>query len=213
MDRNISIIGAGTYGEVVKELVEILGYTVEAFYDDDNEKIGKYIDGVLVAGRIELEDIIKSKNEYVIAIGNNQLRKSLGESIKKKGANLPTLIHPKATISPSAKIGEGCIIHANSYIWTKVNINSFSIISPNTLLAHHTVIGEGGFVSSGANIGAGINFGSCVFIGIGATIMTGVVKLGDNCIIGAGSTVIKDVDANQVVAGVPAKIIRTITSK
>lgn len=51
--------------------------------------------------------------------------------------------------------------------------------------------------------------GKNVWIGSGATLVPGVT-IGDNAIIGAGSVVTKEVPANTVVAGVPAKVIKTI---
>jgi len=52
--------------------------------------------------------------------------------------------------------------------------------------------------------------GNNVYIGAGAVIMN-PVNIGDNVIIGAGSVVTKDVPSNCIVAGNPAKIIRTLT--
>jgi acetyltransferase-like isoleucine patch superfamily enzyme len=52
-----------------------------------------------------------------------------------------------------------------------------------------------------------VRVGSNVWIGHGAQIMRGV-SIGDNSIIGAGAIVTKDVPANAVVAGVPARVIR-----
>ena len=49
--------------------------------------------------------------------------------------------------------------------------------------------------------------GSNVWIGYGACILRGV-RVGDNSIIGTNSVVTKDVPANAVVAGIPARIIR-----
>jgi acetyltransferase-like isoleucine patch superfamily enzyme len=46
-------------------------------------------------------------------------------------------------------------------------------------------------------------------IGSGSTILSKVV-IGENAIIGAGSVVTKDVPANAIVAGNPAKVLRTI---
>lgn len=43
------------------------------------------------------------------------------------------------------------------------------------------------------------------------SIIIGDVKIGDNAVIGAGSVVTKDVEANSVVAGNPAKIIRVMS--
>jgi len=46
-------------------------------------------------------------------------------------------------------------------------------------------------------------------IGSGATILSQVV-IGENAIVGAGSVVTKDVPANAIVAGNPAKLLRTL---
>ncbi len=46
-------------------------------------------------------------------------------------------------------------------------------------------------------------------IGSNATILCGIT-IGENALIGAGSVVTKDVLPNTVVAGVPAKIIKTL---
>lgn len=51
--------------------------------------------------------------------------------------------------------------------------------------------------------------GNNVFIGIGALIMPNVT-IGDNVVIAAGAVVTRDIPANTVVAGVPARIIKTL---
>lgn len=63
--------------------------------------------------------------------------------------------------------------------------------------------------NSGYEYGAPISIGDNCWIGAGAIINPGVT-IGDNAVIGAGSVVTKDIAANQVVAGVPAKVIREI---
>lgn len=57
---------------------------------------------------------------------------------------------------------------------------------------------------------APIVVGSNVWIGSNSTILQGVT-IGDNSIIAAGSVVTKDVPANAIVAGVPARFIRSIS--
>ena len=58
-------------------------------------------------------------------------------------------------------------------------------------------------------ITAPIVIGDYVYIGVRSIIMPGV-KVGNNCIIAAGSVITKDVPDNSVVGGVPAKFIKTI---
>ncbi|MFD9627462.1 sugar O-acetyltransferase [Peribacillus muralis] len=57
-----------------------------------------------------------------------------------------------------------------------------------------------------------INISDNVWIGGSVTIVPGVT-IGDNSIIGAGSVVTKDIPANVIAAGVPCKVIRSITEK
>lgn len=54
-----------------------------------------------------------------------------------------------------------------------------------------------------------VKLGNNVWVGAHATILPGVT-VGDNAVIAAGAVVTKDVPANTVVAGVPAKVIKTI---
>lgn len=54
-----------------------------------------------------------------------------------------------------------------------------------------------------------ITIGSNVYIGVNVVILPGV-NIGDNCIVGAGSIVTKDIPSNSVYAGVPARFIKSL---
>lgn len=56
---------------------------------------------------------------------------------------------------------------------------------------------------------APISIGNNVFIGIDSIIMPGV-KIGDNCVIGAGAVVSRDIPSGSVAVGVPARPVKTI---
>lgn len=56
---------------------------------------------------------------------------------------------------------------------------------------------------------APVKIGNNVYIGNNALIMPGVT-IGDNCIIGAGTIVSKDIPDNSVAVGVPARVVKTI---
>ncbi|MBQ9876174.1 MAG: sialic acid O-acetyltransferase, partial [Campylobacter sp.] len=54
--------------------------------------------------------------------------------------------------------------------------------------------------------------GEFIHIGIGSSIIQ-KIKIGKNCVIGAGSAVIKDIENFSLAVGVPAKVIKKLTLK
>ena len=57
-----------------------------------------------------------------------------------------------------------------------------------------------------------ITIGNNVWIG-GNTVVNPGVKIGDNCVIGSGSVVTKDIPANSIAVGNPCRVIRAITDE
>lgn len=76
-------------------------------------------------------------------------------------------------------------------------------------------IGERVIIGQGVTIGRQLDpegipeIGDNVYISAGARIL-GEIKVGNNVIIGANAVVVKDVPENSVVAGVPAKVIKSL---
>lgn len=208
--KDIYIIGAGTYGEAMYELAVLNGYRVKGYYDDDNEKLGNKVMDAVVLGTIsELSQTEIKNKQFIVAIGNNEIRYKIMSKINALEGFTPTLIHPSAIISQSAKIGNGVYIQANVYIWTKVQISDYCIISPGVVIAHHSFIGNACLISTLSAIGASITIEDKVFIGMGSTVVTGTSIIGENSTIGAGAVVIKNIEKKSVYAGIPAKKIRS----
>jgi len=205
-NKDVYIVGAGTYGEAMYELAEISGFKVKGFYDEDDNKLHQLVMGIEVVGKFSKMDLGEVKNKrFIVAIGNNEIRHNIMSKINHYGGETPTLIHPTATISPSAEVGNGVYIQANVYLWTKVKIDDFCIISPGVVIAHHTSVGKACLISTLTGVGASIKIAEKVFIGMGCTIVTGISYIVESSIIGAGAVVINNIDQSGTYIGVPAK--------
>ena len=211
MGKDIFIIGASLYGEVIFELAQHCGYNVKGFYDDDLEKSNKKIFDVPVLGTTKdllNKNINLDKVNFAVAIGANHVRRRIAEKIREKGGIAPSLIHKTAEISPSAIIGQGVFIHAKAIIWTQVIVENDCMVSPHVLISHHAMMKKGSFVANMSVLGANVILGKDTLVGMGSTVLSGINSIGDNVIIGAGSVVIRDVAPDTTVAGVPAKVIK-----
>jgi acetyltransferase-like isoleucine patch superfamily enzyme len=105
------------------------------------------------------------------------------------------------------EIGDNVVIAAFTHIWGEGGI----IIGNNVMIASHTAItsithNPKSILFSDENIFKPVIIGNNVWIGTHTVIFPGI-KIGNNCIIGAGAVVNKDVPDGSVFAGVPAKEI------
>lgn len=205
------IIGAGTYGEVYLAYLQEAGVEVVGFLDDDPKCEGKKVRDLPVLGKVsDLERIGKFLGVEAVycPLGNNKLRVKFLEMARRQGFTTPNYIHPSVIISPDVKIGEGVYILLGTNVMPHTIIKDYVMISMNVNLAHHSILEDGVFLSTGCNFGANIHAEKYAYCGISSTIMTGVHTLGEDCLIGAGAVVIRDVEPDAVMAGVPAKVIK-----
>lgn len=205
------IIGAGTYGEVYLAYLQEAGINIVGFLDDDPKYVNQEVRGIPVLGKISKLETLKETDgvEAVYCpLGNNKLRVKFLTYARELGYETPNYIHPSVLISPNVKIGNGVYILLGTTIMPYADIKDFVMISMGVHLAHHTILDEGVFLSTGCNFGASIHAHKYAYCGISSTIMTGLHDLGEDCLIGAGAVVIKDVPDNAIMAGVPAKLLR-----
>lgn len=202
MCNKLMIIGAGGHGKVVANIAKLNGYTEIYFLDDDTSK--EYIGEYKIVGTIN--DIDKYKDEYnfFVAIGDNEIRERISSKLSESSIKQPVLVHPSAVIDETVQFSEGIVVMANVVINADTKISRGVIINTSSSVDHDCTIDEFTHICPGVHIAGTVNIGKNVWIGIGSSIINNV-SVCDNCIIGAASIVVKDIDAKGTYFGCPAR--------
>lgn len=202
-------------GRILKKLLSIKSYPsyLEILWGFFYVKNIMRLKGVRVeaGGRFIGSPIVELTKGSRIEIGRNCSLRSTSKRTAL-GVNHPVILRtlmPGAVILIGDNTGiSGGVICASM----RVQIGNRCLIGANVTIADtdfHPIKPEGRYCNGNPeDIGvASVVIEDNVFIGTGAIILKGV-KIGRNSVIGAGAVVTKEVPANSIAAGNPAKVLR-----
>lgn len=198
MNRLI-IIGAGGHGKVIADNGIKNGYK-EIFYVDDNQ-VGECMGFPIIGKCSDLNLLNDGNTDFIIGIGNNEIRRSIAESYR---LNWVSLIHPSAQIAVNVSVGKGTVIMAGAVVNACATIGYHCIINTCSIVEHDNVIDDFVHISPNVALGGMVHIGSSTQIGIGATVSNNI-SVCANCIVGAGAIVIKNIEDYGTYMGVPAR--------
>jgi 2,3,4,5-tetrahydropyridine-2,6-dicarboxylate N-acetyltransferase len=214
--------------EVIKKISEAKKKTPAKVYlqgNLDNIDFGNYdfygssISGILFCEYSEFEDFYNKNQNYII---------KYKIEIDRRNSAIPMAdltkyncrIEPGAIIRDMVEIGDNCVIMMGAVL------NIGAVIGEKTMIDMNVVVGGRAIVGNNCHIGAGtvlagvIEPPSAQPVVIEDDVMTGAnvvilegVKVGKGAVIAAGSVVIKDVEPNMLMAGIPAKPLKKVDDK
>ena len=214
--KKLVILGGSGIGMIAASIANDLGfYEVLGFLNDYLPKgshIGKYNTYPVLGTTEDLPQFLAQKNTYVfIAYVGMQQEETIYNKIA--ALNIPddrlaTLIHPTAIIPRGfCSIGNGVLFAPLVQLSPDTTIGDNCILLPNSFVGHDSTLDRFAHIATNGVVGANVHVGKGVHIGSNATIRE-KLTIGDFSLVGAGSVVLKDVPANAIVVGNPAKILR-----
>lgn len=180
---------------------------------------GDYNSWVLIGDNQDIQEFLKKYPEKIedLYIENDR---------RNSAVPLLDLTKIDARIEPGALIRNEAVIEKNAVVMMGAVINIGAVVGEETMIDMGAILGARATVGKRAHIGAGAVLAGVleppsanpviieddVLIGANAVVLEGV-RVGRGAVVAAGSVVTKDVPAMSVVAGSPAKIIKTKDEK
>jgi sugar O-acyltransferase (sialic acid O-acetyltransferase NeuD family) len=204
--HNLLILGAGDFAKSMADaaqdtqLFNFIGFVI----DIPPFERGTHLGGKPIFWIDQLKDFDKTP-KVICGLGSMK-RINIINKVLEMGLQFTNIIHPKAYVSRTVKLGAGVFINSGVQIATDVSISNHVIINRGALIGHGVNINEFSVISPGVNIAGNVTIGEKTVVGMGTNIIERVT-IGNNCMIGAASLLTKDIPDHVKVVGIPARII------
>ncbi|WP_285959253.1 sugar O-acetyltransferase [Thomasclavelia spiroformis] len=175
--------------------------------------LGKWYDATdqeLVKQRLNAKDLCFELNQ--IRPSNLEKRNSIiNKLLGYQPDNLELLSPFTCDYGNNIVLGKNVFINSNCYFMdgAKITVGDNVFIGPSCgfYTANHPLDYQ--TRNQGIEQALPISIGNNVWLGGNVIVLPGV-KIGDGCVIGVGSVVTKDIEANSIATGVPCKVIKKI---
>jgi sugar O-acyltransferase (sialic acid O-acetyltransferase NeuD family) len=157
-----------------------------------------------VVGRYPPDEV-----EMFVAVGYGRINKFRAEKYqeaKELGYRLITYVSSRAQVGPEAVVGDNCFIMPGAIVEPFTRIGNDVVMWNTSHVSHEAVVDDHVFLSAQALVGGGAHVEAFCFIGIGSTIRDSVT-VATECVIGAGSLILKSTQPRQVYVGPEARLL------
>lgn len=213
--EKVIIVGAGAQAKYAVEIFHLhQNHDVIGVIDtlENRDMWGSRIDGIEVVGGLSYLDEYAKRYDYkaIVTCSDNKRKESLIAEAKKKGISLVNAIHPQSIIARTAVIGENVLVNAGAIIQPFAHIGNGVMIHAGAVIEHDDVIEDFVNVGPGAKLAGWVKVKRRAYIYTGASIIP-KIEIGEDAIVAAGAVVTRNVPNKSMVAGNPARLIKTVS--
>jgi UDP-perosamine 4-acetyltransferase len=206
MKDAVVVMGDSGHAKVCIELLQAMGRQV-AFcvgVGDASHCAGvPVLHGDLHLARLRAEGY----SNLFVAVGANAVRRRLASAALAQGFCLVNAISPRASISPSARLGQGIAVMAGAVLNAECAIGDLAIINTGATVDHDCRIGLATHIAPQCGLAGNVTVGDETFLGIGCKVIP-EIRIGNQVVVGAGAVIVRDIADAARAAGVPARPLK-----
>jgi sugar O-acyltransferase (sialic acid O-acetyltransferase NeuD family) len=126
---------------------------------------------------------------------------------RRGGTRFDALVDPTAVVARTATHHEGTVVNAGVVVGALTRLGRFVHVNRSASLGHDGVLDDFTTVGPGCVLAGHVTLERGAYLGAGV-VCAPKVTIGANAVVGAGAVVVRDVPANTVVVGNPARVIK-----
>jgi len=173
MNKNLLILSSGVLATVAKDIAEEMNCFDKIDVLDEKYGLPDYDDSYHAdsIGNLDKYESLVLDYDFAIAVfSDSNKRVEWTRKLKKARFKIVSIVSPKAALSSSSVIGEGCLIESLVGIGANVSVGECTLIAMGTIVNHSSFVGRGCnlenncFVNTGAYVedGKTVKFGNTV---------------------------------------------------
>lgn len=200
------IVGAGGLGvEVLWAAQAMACWEILGYADANREKVGgSHFGDRVVCQPDRIVERFGPETWFLLAIGENRIRRDLASLLESQGLQPATIVHPQARRAPSVQVAAGSYIAPGATLAPHCRVGRHVLVNINAVVGHECQIGDFSQICPGAVVTGQCRLGLGAFVGTNACLQPGTA-VGDWASVGASSFAVAQVQAGETVIGVPAR--------